>query len=116
VSPESNPTGSFAEESARLLEAFQAWSAKGRAAASDATQTAAGHSPECGVCPICQGMAVLRGAKPEVVDHLADALSSLAAAVSALLPGGEAGPSERRTAERAEHIDVSGDDSAGAAG
>jgi hypothetical protein len=110
VSPDGSSTGSFAEESARLLEAFQTWSAKGRAAASDASQNTAGHSPDCGVCPICQGMAVLRGAKPEVVDHLADALTSLAAAVSALLPSGGTGPSERRTAEPAEHIDVSGDD------
>jgi hypothetical protein len=123
-------TGSFAEESARLLAAFQEWAAKGRMAAKDLAgqedsagsepgQTGqpghAAHGPECAICPICQGLALLRGAKPEVVDHVTDALTSLAAAVSSLLSS-ESEPAEKRTKERVQHIDVFGDEAGGARG
>jgi hypothetical protein len=126
-------TGSFAEESARLLAAFQEWAAKGRMAAKDLAgqEDSAGspsgqpgqaeqpghtaHGPECAFCPICQGLALLRGAKPEVVDHLTDAMTSLAAAVSSLLSP-EAEPTEKRTTERVQHIDVFGDEAGGARG
>ena len=70
---------------------------------------ATGHGPECAYCPICQGLALLRGAKPEVAEHLVEALSSLAAAVTALLPRDER-TGRRRSPEPAQHIDVSGDD------
>jgi hypothetical protein len=114
--PNGSPSGSsggFADESARLMGAFREWAARGQAAAEDATAhvagSEAGHGPECTYCPLCQGLALLRGAKPEVVEHLADALSSLAAAVTAFLPS-ETQPAERRTGEKVEHIDVTGDD------
>jgi hypothetical protein len=101
--------GSFAEESARLLAAFQEWAARGRTAAHDLAEGGeAPHGPECGICPICQGIALVRGLKPEVVDHLTDAMTSLAAAVSELLrPDGE--PPARRTHEKVQHIDVTDD-------
>jgi hypothetical protein len=123
-------TGSFAEESARLLAAFQEWAAKGRMAAKDLAgqEDSAGspagkpgqpghtaHGPECAFCPICQGLALLRGAKPEVVDHLTDAMTSLTAAVSSLLSSA-AEPAEKRTTERVQHIDVFGDEAGGARG
>jgi hypothetical protein len=116
-------TGSFAEESARLLGAFQEWVAKGHAAAKDlaaqgnpATEGGAPASgPECGICPICQGIALIRGARPEVVEHLSDAVTAMAAALAALFPA-EAEPPARRRQERVQHIDVSGDDVAGTAG
>jgi hypothetical protein len=119
-------TGSFAEESARLLGAFQDWVAKGHLAAKDlaaqgdsatsATDGGAGaHGPECGICPICQGIALVRGARPEVVEHLSDAVTSLAAALAALFPAEAESPARRRQ-ERVQHIDVSGDDVAGTAG
>jgi hypothetical protein len=105
--------GSFAEESARLMGAFREWAARGQAAVNDVAahggSTEAGHSAECTYCPVCQGMALLRGAKPEVVEHLADAFTSLAAAVSAFLPS-EAQATERRTGDKVEHIDVTGDE------
>lgn len=114
-------TGSFADESTRLLAAFREWAARGR----DATNAFAaerdsgsvggeGHGAECTYCPVCQGLALLRGAKPEVAEHLVEALNSLAAAVAALLPHDSA-PAERRSPEPAQHIDVSGDDVAGSA-
>ncbi len=76
---------------------------------------AAAHGPECGICPICQGMALIRGARPEVVEHLSDAVTSLAAALAALFPAEAESPARRRQ-ERVQHIDVSGDDVAGTAG
>ena len=86
------PVGSFAEESARLLLAFREWASRGQEAANsfaaqgDSSSREGGsheseHGPECAFCPICQGLSMLRGAKPEVAEHLVEALSSLAAAV-----------------------------------
>ena len=118
-------TGSFAEESARLLAAFQEWVAKGHMAAKDlagqsdseaaGSAAGAGHGSTCGICPICQGIALLRGARPEVVEHLSDAVTSLVAAMAALLPTDPEPPARRRQ-ERVQHIDVSGDDRADTAG
>jgi hypothetical protein len=113
-------SGGFAEESARLIGAFREWAAK----SAEATNAPAGqgdsssepsHAPECDYCPICQGAALLRGVKPEVAEHLADAFSALAAAVVALFPK-DAAPAERRRPEPAQHIDVSGDDRADSVG
>ena len=125
MSPTEGPSdlgaGSFAEESARLLGAFREWVGQTRestneaATQGDSATPGDSHAPECTHCPVCQGLALLRGAKPEVAEHLAEALSSLAAAVVALLPKDSA-PAERRRPEPAQHIDVVGDDRAGAAG
>jgi hypothetical protein len=114
------PAGTFAEESARLLGAFREWAAKGQQAMNGAAGQAdpsseRQHGSDCTYCPICQGVALLRGARPEVAEHLTEALSSLAAAVVALLPKDSA-PSERRRPEPAQHIDVSGDDRADSVG
>ncbi len=116
-------SGGFAEESARLLAAFQEWAASSArprpagAGADGADAEPAGssdrHGPDCALCPICQGLSLLRGARPEVMDHLAEAMTSLAAAVAALLPT-EPPASERRAAERVQHIDVTGDEQTGA--
>jgi hypothetical protein len=109
TSPGAAP-GSFAEESARLLGAFRDWAARGQAAAGEQTGSTA-HGPECTYCPICQGIGLLRGARPEVVEHLADALGSLSAALGSLLATD--GPGEpRRREEPVQHIDVTGDDAA----
>lgn len=109
--------GSFAEESARLLAALQEWAAKGRAAAStlaeglEGAAEGVGHSPECSVCPICQGIRVLRGARPEVVEHLSDAAMSFLSALSALVSS-EPGPADKAPPrrEQVQHIDVTGGD------
>lgn len=104
--------GSFAEESARLLGAFQEWVAQGHQPPAEGSGRA---GPECGICPICQGLSLLRGVRPEVLEHLSDAVTSLTAALAALLPQEAQAPARRRT-ERVQHIDVSGDDRADAAG
>jgi hypothetical protein len=46
---------------------------------------AAGQAPECQLCPICAGLAALRGARPEAVEHLVKAGAELLLAVRALL-------------------------------
>jgi hypothetical protein len=116
--PPEGGTGAFAEESARLLAAFQEWAAKGRTAAKDLADahdqsSGAGHAPECAICPICQGIRLLRGARPEVVEHLSDAATSFLAALAALFPSEGEQPT-RRNREKVQHIDVFGEDSAAA--
>jgi hypothetical protein len=57
----------------------------------------AGQAPECQSCPICAGLAALRGARPEAVEHLVKAGAELLLAAKALLDG--AAP-DGRTAQR----------------
>jgi hypothetical protein len=62
--------------------------------------TAAGPAPECQVCPICAGLAALRGARPEAVEHLVKAGAELLLAAKALLAGAvepEGAPTRRRS-------------------
>jgi hypothetical protein len=80
----------------------------------------AGAAAECGACPICAGMAALRHARPEAVEHLLKAGAELVLAVRALLeeparegrPAGEGRPAREgrpapRPADRRLHrIDV----------
>ena len=61
----------------------------------DAHSDAAGQGPQCHLCPICAGLAALRGARPEAVEHLVKAGAELLLAARALLEGAadpEAGP------------------------
>ena len=44
-----------------------------------------GRAQECRLCPICAGLAVLREARPEAVQHLAKAGAELLLAAKALL-------------------------------
>ncbi len=69
---------------------------------SGGTATGAGFatgSPECGVCPICRGIAALRDPSPEFAERLATGAGDLAAGVASLLrafapaePAAPAGP------------------------
>lgn len=45
----------------------------------------------CRSCPLCQLLAVLRGVRPEAVEHLADATAALAAALREMLGPDRAG-------------------------
>jgi hypothetical protein len=81
---------------------------------------ATGQTLECQSCPLCAGLAALREARPEAVDHLVRAGAELLLAAKALLDGaGEAarGPVPRRRRARPvgsgdhagtglQHIDV----------
>ena len=44
------------------------------------------HGAECRWCPVCTGLAVLRGRRPELTEALADVLSTAAAALRATVP------------------------------
>jgi hypothetical protein len=81
----------------------------------DEPAAAAGQAPECQLCPICAGLAALRSARPEAVEHLVKAGAELLLAARALLdgasePAGEPRP-RRRRAGRADpgHTAVAGD-------
>jgi len=95
------PVGSVAEEAARLLDALGGW-AGGRGYAggpapegpppSDepregstqrcptcGARDGAGQAVVCQLCPVCQGIGLLRSVRPETVDRLADLAGALAA-------------------------------------
>ena len=91
--------GSAAEEAARLADALKGWF-WGAATDLDAAAEDSAHDPlTCRVCPLCRGIAAVRSARPEVVEHLASAAESLAAALRAL--GAARTPSPRQ-AQRAD--------------
>ncbi|HEV2921874.1 MAG TPA: hypothetical protein VG673_21945 [Actinomycetota bacterium] len=78
--------------------------------AHDDTGTA-GQAPECQICPICAGLAALREARPEAVEHLVKAGAELLLAVRALLDGAAEparGPAPRRRARPARTGDAAG--------
>jgi hypothetical protein len=67
----------------------------------DEQAAAPGQAPECQICPICAGLAALRSARPEAVEHLVKAGAELLLAAKALLdghaePAGEPAPRRRR--------------------
>jgi len=124
----SEPHGTAGEEASRLFEALEraaaAWS-RGRSAtpprrddgaaedgvgptaAAGAVSDPGLHAATCGVCPLCRALGRLAEGKPEVVSHLADATTALAAAISALVADNQPPrPAERRPPRRHEHIDI----------
>jgi hypothetical protein len=52
-------------------------------ATTTAPADAADHAAECRWCPLCAGLAALRGRRPDLVEALADVLSSAATALRA---------------------------------
>jgi hypothetical protein len=65
----------------------------------------AGPAAECQYCPFCTGLALLRGARPEAVEHLLKAGAELFLAARALLevaaePAGAPGPGPGRRRSR----------------
>ena len=111
-----DPVGSAAEEAAKLLGAVSEWAREHgtdvgtafggladqvSAAAHDVdTHLAAGE--DCRYCPLCRAVQVYRSASPEVREHLATAVTSLAQAATALLA--TAVPQRRETG--VERIDL----------
>ena len=56
-----------------------------------------GRATSCQVCPVCQGIALLRAVRPETVDRLADLAGALAATLRDLAADGRPTPAGRRT-------------------
>jgi len=111
--------GSAAEEAAKLLGAVSEWAREhgsdvGSAFGGLADQvSAAAHDvdahlatgDDCRYCPLCRAVHVYRSATPEVREHLASAVTSLAQAATAMLA--TAVPQQRGT--RVERIDLTDD-------
>jgi hypothetical protein len=100
VDPVTQPLGSAAEEALKLLTAVQEW-ARTRF---DGEHLATGAS-ECQVCPLCQGIALLRQVKPETAEHLLDAAASFVAAMKSALSQGHP-PSTPAGGPRVTPIDI----------
>lgn len=78
-----SPHGSLSEEALKLAETLQTWLSTG------AAMTGVGTSSECKVCPLCQGIAMVNGLKPEVLGHLTEAGTQLLAAFRAATENAE---------------------------
>lgn len=100
----SGQVGSAAEEAARLFAAVEDWVRDRAGHAVDGEHLATG-APECTVCPLCQGVSLLRQVKPETVEHLLDAAASVVAALRSAVA---APPPDdpHRGGVRVERIDV----------
>lgn len=100
--------GSVAEEAARLVDALgQSFGQWARDALGDVSldESIATGSAECQLCPVCRLIALLRGTRPETVEHLLDAAGSLTAALRAAVQGHEHHWTSRRCGP-VEHINV----------
>jgi len=101
----SEATGSLGEEAARLAAAVQDWlHAMPGSHASGPDGEAGGETPpECQVCPACQLLRLVRGTRPEVYGHLADAAASLSAALREMTAARTPDAARRG---HVEHIDL----------
>jgi hypothetical protein len=105
VDAQVNDVGTAAEEAVKLFAAMEDWARKKAGHALDEEHLATG-SAECQMCPVCQGIGVLRHVRPEAVEHMLDAAASFVAALKAAVttPTAEAGA---HPAARVQHICVS---------
>ena len=101
----SEPVGSLGEEAAKLFAAAESWLHGARAAADPAPDAGQHAGPECVVCPVCQLLSKVRSTRPEVVEHLAVATTSLLQALRVVLdPGGRT--TARADSPPVERIDI----------
>ena len=89
--------GSAAEEAVKLFAAVEDWARRKASHVLDEEHVATG-SAECQLCPVCQGIGVLRHVRPEAIEHLLDAAASFVAALKTAVPqpasdAGARGPS-----------------------
>ena len=99
--------GSATEEAVKLFAAMEDWARKKAGSVLDEEHVATG-SAECQMCPVCQGIGVLRHVRPEAVEHLLDAAASLVAALKTAVTTPPAADGSHRHPQRVQHIDVSG--------
>jgi hypothetical protein len=117
----------MAEEAAKLFGAVEGWlhSARGGdagdaaaahprpndgepadAAEADAPTGAPHLGPECRVCPVCQLIHVVRGSRPELLEHLSVAATHLAQALRIGIETSEHKWTARRPDAGVERIDI----------
>jgi hypothetical protein len=96
--------GSAAEEAVKLFAAVEEWARKKAGHMLDEEHIATG-SAECQLCPVCQGIGVLRHVRPEAVEHMLDAAASFVAALKTAVAAPPSDEPARRAA-RVEHISV----------
>lgn len=97
---------SLADEAARLVEAFSEMASGWSGTAGSPGQRPTELPASCLLCPLCQVIARLQDSRPEVVGHLADATSSLAAALGELASTREEASDPRPGREETQHIDI----------
>ena len=105
----SEPVGSLAEEAVKLIGAAEEWwqGARERVTSTVGDFGSLHTGPECVICPVCQLLAVVRTASPEVFEHLAAASGSLLLALKSAIDAQEQARAHRRTASSTiERIDI----------
>lgn len=106
-----DPRGSTADEAVRLLAALADRAREHLG--SVAPDPHVGHAPECRWCPVCQGVAFVRDASPELREQVVSVATSLLLALRDLADGlaQPAGPAGRTPGQAVQHIDLDdGDD------
>ena len=99
-----NEVGSAAEEAVKLFAAVEDWARRKASHVVDEEHISTG-SPECQMCPVCQGIGLLRHVRPEAVEHMLDAAASFVAALkTAVTTPAPEEPSKRGA--RVQHIAV----------
>jgi len=114
--PEDAPPGDASSAGAPSAGASSA-GARSTGACSACGGDSDGTPVACKLCPLCQGIALLRSVRPETVDRLADLASALAAGLRDMAtqsrasgPTSDAGPSSGRPSDRATVQDIRVDD------
>ena len=102
------PGARLAEELRLLLDALaeraQPWLNR---LATESTDSDGEHTPAtCGWCPVCAGMAVLRGERPELAVRAAEHAAGLVAVLRSALAQPEAPQPSDAGDDRVEHITV----------
>ena len=145
VEHERPPVGSVAEEVARLLDAGGGWASTAHATyaaqaqpdtgppseshsesqtssarcASCGAENGVGQAVVCQLCPVCQGIGLLRSVRPETVDRLADLAGAVAATLRDVATHHrethERRPDARPGASRVQDIRIEDDDEPGSA-
>ena len=96
--------GTAAEEAAKLFAVMEDWARKKAGHVLDEEHVATG-SRECQMCPVCQGIGVLRHVRPEAVEHMLDAAASFVAALKTAVSTPDPDEPARR-ATKVQHIAV----------
>lgn len=96
----SEAIGSLGDEAAKLLGAAEEWWRE------HAPNLALHQGPECVICPVCQGISLVRGSSPEVFEHVTTAVTSLLLAVKAAVESQEITWGRKRADVPVERIDI----------